>query len=103
MKRNNLKIFTQLSFFIALAIIMVVPLFLLSTTFGENGVPIIRPLVRLTSLLSVFGIPLSIVSMFSRENLAKRIIVFMINVSPLGILVFGLMMEFVDEFLRTAP
>jgi uncharacterized membrane protein len=103
MKRNNLKIFTQLSFFIALAIIMVVPLFLLSTTFGENRVPIIRPLIRLTFLLSVFGIPLSIVSMFSRENLSKRIIVFMINVSPLGILVYGLMMEFVDEFFRTAP
>ncbi|MGX1265630.1 phosphoglycerol transferase MdoB-like AlkP superfamily enzyme [Rossellomorea marisflavi] len=103
MKRNDLKVFTQLSFFIALAIIMVVPLFLLSTTFGENRVPIIRPLVRLTFLLSVFGIPLSIVSMFSGENLAKRIIVFMINVSPLGILVYGLMMEFVDEFFRTGP
>ncbi|MDW4525551.1 2-acyl-glycerophospho-ethanolamine acyltransferase [Rossellomorea marisflavi] len=103
MKRNDLKIFTQLSSIIALAMIMVVPLFLLSTTTGENGVPIIRPLVRLTFLLSVFGIPLSIVSIFSSENLAKRIIVFMINVSPLGILVYGLMMEFVDEFLRTAP
>ncbi|WP_442637316.1 2-acyl-glycerophospho-ethanolamine acyltransferase [Rossellomorea marisflavi] len=103
MKRNDLKMFTHISSFIALAMIMVVPLFLLSTTTGENGVPIIRPLVRLTFLLSVFGIPLSIVSMFSRENLAKRIIVFMINVSPLGILVYGLMMEFVDEFLRTAP
>lgn len=99
MKRNDLKMFTHISSFIALAMIMVVPLFLLTTTTGENGVPIIRPLV----LLSVFGIPLSIVSMFSRENLAKRIIVFMINVSPLGILVYGLMMEFVDEFLRTAP
>jgi len=103
MKRNDLKMFTHISSFIALAMIMVVPLFLLTNTTGENGDPIIRPVVRLTFLLSVFGIPLSIVSMFSRENLAKRIIVFMINVSPLGILVYGLMMEFVDEFLRTAP
>ncbi|WP_231579079.1 2-acyl-glycerophospho-ethanolamine acyltransferase [Rossellomorea marisflavi] len=82
---------------------IVLPLFLISTISGNHVVPIIRPLLQLTFLLSVFGIPLSIVSMFSKENLAKRMIVLVINGSPLGILVYGLMMEFIDEFLRTAP
>lgn len=103
MKRNSLKIFTQLSSYIALAMMIVLPLFLISTISGDYVVSIIRPLLLLTFFLSVFGIPLSIVSMFSKENLAKRMIVFMINGSPLGILVYGLMMEFIDEFLRTAP
>ncbi len=95
--------FTQISFFIAIAMIIVLPLFLISTTLGDNVVPIIRPLLILTFLLSVFGIPLSIVSMFSKENLAKRIIALIVNLSPLGILVYGLIIEFIDEFLRTSP
>ncbi len=95
--------FTQISFYIALAMMIVLPLFLISTISGDHIVPIIRSLLLLTFLLSVFGIPLSIVSIFSKENLAKRMIVLVINGSPLGILVYGLMMEFIDEFLRTAP
>ncbi|MEW5570467.1 2-acyl-glycerophospho-ethanolamine acyltransferase [Rossellomorea marisflavi] len=95
--------FTQISSYIALAMVIVLPLFLIPTISGNHVVSIIRPLLLLTFLLSVFGIPLSIVSMFSKENLAKRMIVLMINGLPLGILVYGLMMEFIDEFLSTAP
>ncbi|MEW4288312.1 2-acyl-glycerophospho-ethanolamine acyltransferase [Rossellomorea marisflavi] len=103
MQRNNLKMFTQISSYIALAMMIVLPLFLIPTISGNHVVPIIRPLLLLTFLLSVFGIPLSIVSMFSKEHLAKRMMVLVINGLPLGILVYGLMMEFIDEFLRSAP
>ncbi|KON84774.1 2-acyl-glycerophospho-ethanolamine acyltransferase [Rossellomorea marisflavi] len=103
MQRNNLKMFTQISSYIALAMVTLLPLFLILTITRDHVVPIIRPLLLLTFLLSVFGIPLSIVSMFSKEHLAKRMIVLVINGLPLGILVYGLMMEFIDEFLRSAP
>jgi hypothetical protein len=57
----------------------------------------------LVFLTSLFAIPLSIISMFSKENSAKRIFALLVNLLPISLIVYALIMEFIDEFLRTAP
>jgi predicted neutral ceramidase superfamily lipid hydrolase len=103
--RKNLKEFTKISFYIALATIIVLPIALFSSTIvlNETLKSIIKGFTLITFLASVFGIPLSIFSMFSKENLAKRIFSLIVNALPISIVGYALIMEFIDEFFRTAP
>ncbi|WP_203333616.1 2-acyl-glycerophospho-ethanolamine acyltransferase [Planococcus beigongshangi] len=94
MKRKDLKLFTKISFYIALAVILLLPISIMLTL---NGLAIF------IFLASVFGIPLSIVSMFSKENLAMRIFSPIINFAPSMLIGYALFMDFVDEFLRSPP
>ncbi|CAG9611831.1 hypothetical protein BACCIP111899_01003 [Bacillus rhizoplanae] len=103
MARKNLNIFTKISFFTALATIIVLPIYTLLRSLDDSVNYIIRVFALLTFLLSVFGIPLSIISMFSKEHLGKRIFALIVNLLPISLIVYALIMEFIDEFLRTAP
>ena len=107
MERKNLNIFTKISFFIALSTIIVIPssIYLSSTSriLDDRILYILDVLTSFVFLASVVGIPLSIVSMFSNENLVKRIFALIVNPLPIGILGYFLMMEFIDEFFRNAP
>ena len=105
MERVNLKVFTKISFYIALAVIIVIPISIFTSmiTFNESYKSIIKMLGLLTFLISVIGIPLSIISMFSKENLAKRIFALIVNLLPISLYIYALIMEVMDEFLRTAP
>lgn len=104
MERKNLNIFTKISFNIAIATISIVFLTIFTSmiTLNGNTVSIINMLALLMFLSSVFSIPLSIISMFSKENLTKRIFSLIINLLPICIILYGLILEFIDEFLRTA-
>ncbi|TYS74461.1 2-acyl-glycerophospho-ethanolamine acyltransferase [Sutcliffiella horikoshii] len=104
MERKNLNIFTKISFHIAIATISVVLLFMVTSmiTLNESIASIMQILVLLIFLGSVFSIPLSIISMFSKENFAKRIFSLIVNLLPICIIVYGLVKEFIDEFLRNA-
>ncbi|KLV29059.1 2-acyl-glycerophospho-ethanolamine acyltransferase [Priestia megaterium] len=105
MERKGLKIFTKISFFTALATIIVIPLslYIASKTSNQSVDSILRVFTSLAFFSSLIGIPVSIISMFSKENLAKRIFVLIINSLPISLLIYALIMEFIDEFLRTAP
>lgn len=105
MERENLKIFTKISFFTALATIIVIPtsLYISSKTSDESVESILRVFTSLAFYVSLISIPLSIVSMFSKENLAKRIFALIVNSLPISLFVYALTMEFIDEFLRTVP
>lgn len=63
----------------------------------------IRMLVLLTFYLSIFNVPVSILSMFSTEKLSKRIFALVVNVLPISLIIYALIMEFIDEFVRLAP
>jgi hypothetical protein len=93
--RKELKIFTNISFFIAIAVIIVIPLSIYTSLPKEFG--------SLTFLLTLLGIPLSILSMFSKENLLKRIFVLIVNLLPISLFSYAVIMDFIDEILRTAP
>lgn len=97
--------FTKISFFTALATIIVIPtsLFISSITSDESVESILSIFILLAFFASLFGIPLSIVSMFSKENLAKRSFALIVNSLPITLFVYALIMEFIDEFLRIAP
>ncbi|CAH2715954.1 hypothetical protein BACCIP111895_03138 [Neobacillus rhizosphaerae] len=105
MERKSLKIFTKISCFIAMATIIVIPIsvYTLSRTSNESVDSIIGVFALLAFLISLIGIPLSIISMFSKQNLAKRIFALIVNLLPISLIVYTLIMEFIDEFLRTAP
>ncbi|PFE01308.1 2-acyl-glycerophospho-ethanolamine acyltransferase [Bacillus cereus] len=105
MERKNLKVFTKISFFTALTTIIVIPtsLFISSITSDESVESILSVFISLAFFTSLFGIPLSIVSMFSKENLAKRSFALIVNSLPITLFVYALIMEFIDEFLRIAP
>jgi hypothetical protein len=92
MERNNLKVFTTISFFIAIVTIMVIPAWLYTS--------VSKGIVIFAFLLSVAGIPLSIVSMFSKENIGKRIFALIVNLLPLSLIVYAFVMELANEFLR---
>ena len=103
-KELNINIFTKFSFYIALATFNGISIFillsLLSITFFQSIVELVLPLIF---LLSVFGIPLSIVSLFSTESLAKRLFSLFVNASPSGVMVYAFIMEFLDEFYQPLP
>lgn len=105
MARQDLKIFTTISFYIALMAVVTLPvcLFLLSTTADNDRAPLVKLIASLAFLISLAGIPLSTLSMFSKENLAKRIFALTVNLLPICLLLYILVMEFIDEFFRTAP
>jgi hypothetical protein len=95
MERNKLNVFTTTSFFIAIVTIVVIPVSI------YTSVP--KGIGTFAFLLSVMGIPLSIVSMFSKENIAKRMFALIVNLLPLGLFVYAFVMELADEILRSAP
>lgn len=101
LERKSLNIFTKVSFFTALVtIIIFVPTFILTS--AENNVgPILGFLLSLAFCTSLFGFPLSIVSMFSKENLIKRFFVLIVNSLPISLYVFALTMEFIRVFFET--
>jgi hypothetical protein len=94
MDRNKLKVFTTISFFIAI-VIVVIPVSLYASLPKGIG--------TFAFLLSTAGIPLSIVSMFSKENIAKRMFALLINLLPLSLFAYAIVMEIANEFLRPAP
>lgn len=94
MKREELKLFTKTSFYTAVAVIFVMPL---SFVLPFKGVAIF------IFLASVFAMPLSIISIFSRESLAIRIFSLIVNFAPSTLIGYGLLMELIDEFLRSPP
>lgn len=86
----------------ALATIIVIPfsLYLSSTTSNNNLGSILRPFALIAFYSSLVGIPLSIISMFSKENLAKRIFALIVNLTPISLIFYALIMGFTDEFFR---
>lgn len=105
MGRIELKVYTLISFRIAIANVIIRPisLWIWSVTSSEILDSIMRVFVILALLGSVFAIPLSIVSLFSKEQLSKRILAFLLNFSPISLIGYALMMEIIDEFLGNAP
>jgi len=105
LERKSLKVFTKISFFTALATIIIMPpsIYTLSRTSYESVEPLLGSFVLLAFIVSLFGLPLSIVSMFSKENLAKRIFALIINSLPVIVVIYGLTIEFIDEFFQVAP
>lgn len=105
MGRIELKVFTFISFRIAIANVFIWPisLWIWSVTSSEILDCIMRVFVILAFLGSVFAIPLSIVSLFSKEQLSKRILALLLNFLPIILIGYTLMMEIIDEFLGNAP
>ncbi|MFL8938044.1 2-acyl-glycerophospho-ethanolamine acyltransferase [Rossellomorea oryzaecorticis] len=95
MDRNKLRIFTTISFSIAIVTIVVIPVTIYASGPNDMG--------TIAFLLSVAGIPLSIVSMFSKENIVKRIVALIVNLMPLSLFAYAFVLELADEFLRSAP
>ncbi|MGD6965619.1 2-acyl-glycerophospho-ethanolamine acyltransferase [Rossellomorea vietnamensis] len=88
-----MKPFTYISFYIALAAL------------GGILLTILTPLsiLAIVLFLTMVGIPFSILSLFSREHIAKRIFALLGNLLPVSLVMYALVMEFIDEFLRAAP
>lgn len=103
MVRRNLNVFTKISFLTAIATIIILPISTLLSSLDDSGNYRIRMLVLLTFYLSIFSVPLSILSMFSTEQLSKRIFALVVNILPISLISYALIMEFIDEFLRRAP
>jgi hypothetical protein len=103
--RKELKVFTFISFRIAIANVIIWPIsfLILSVTSGESLESILRLFVILGILGSVFAIPFSIVSMFSKVQLSKRILSLLNNFLPMILIGYALMMEIIDEFFGNAP
>lgn len=103
MARENLNILTKISFFTALAMSVVLPAYIALKSLDDSVNFMIRVCGLLTLILSVFGMPLSIVSMFSKVHVGKRIFALLVNSLPISLIIYALTMEFIDEFFRTAP
>ncbi|WP_242691103.1 2-acyl-glycerophospho-ethanolamine acyltransferase [Cytobacillus praedii] len=105
LERKNLRVFTKISFFIAMNTIITIPIssYISSKTSNDTIESILGIFKFLTFYASVFGIPLSIVSMFSKENFARRIFSLIVNLAPISILVYAFLIEFMDEFFQTPP
>ncbi|MEK3806154.1 2-acyl-glycerophospho-ethanolamine acyltransferase [Metabacillus sp. SLBN-84] len=95
MEREKLKIFTDISFYIALFALISIP-----CSVYISGLSILGLLAFFATFI---GIPLSILSMFSKESAGKRMFALLVNLLPLSIMVYALIAEFTDEFLRSAP
>ena len=105
MEREKLKTFTTISLYIALVTIIVLPAwYYISASSSNNNISsILPPFPLMAFYLSLFGIPLSIISMFSHEKLVKRLFVLLVNLAPLSLIIYAVLAEFVDGFFRTAP
>ncbi len=105
MDRNSLNFLTRISYFIGwVTVTGIIVLIYTGITSEESANKIddvLRVYVFLTFLLSLFGIPLSIVSMFSKDKLGKRIFAFIVNLSPAIIIMWGFIMEVIREFSET--
>ena len=101
MESKNLKIFTNISFYIAMVKIIVIPISLYTSDKSMDSM--LGMLALLVFLTSLFAIPLCLISMFSKENLAKRTFALLVNLLPIILIVYALVTELIDEFLRTAP
>ncbi|WP_240628618.1 hypothetical protein [Bacillus salacetis] len=53
--------------------------------------------------LSLLAFPVSIISMFSQEPLLKRLFALFGNLLPAGLFFYAVLMDFIDEFFRSAP
>ncbi|TWT13198.1 2-acyl-glycerophospho-ethanolamine acyltransferase [Planomicrobium sp. CPCC 101079] len=97
--------FTTISFYIALftALVFPISIFLSLSTSNESAHSLLAAPVLISSLASLFALPFSIVSLFSKEHLAKRIFAILVNLLPIAIIVYGLTLEVMDEFFRPAP
>jgi hypothetical protein len=93
LERENLKILTTISFFIALVTVLMLLVTLITPA----------KVFALTFPLTLIGIPLSIISMFSRERLAKRLFALVGNLLPVSLFTYAFIIEFIDEFYRAAP
>ncbi|MGG1195709.1 2-acyl-glycerophospho-ethanolamine acyltransferase [Bacillus thuringiensis] len=105
MKRGNLKTFTKISFLIALATISIIPISLCISvlTSNANVEPILKVFISVTFWASLFAVPLSFISMFSKEKLVIRIFALFVNSLPIGLFTYAFIVEFIDEFFQTAP
>ncbi|PEJ59745.1 2-acyl-glycerophospho-ethanolamine acyltransferase [Bacillus toyonensis] len=103
MVRRNLNVFTKISSLTAIATIIILPIYNLLSSVDDSGNYMIRMLVLLTFYLSIFSVPVSILSMFSTEKLSKRIFALVVNVLPINLIIYALIMKFIDEFVRLAP
>ncbi|PFX61591.1 2-acyl-glycerophospho-ethanolamine acyltransferase [Bacillus wiedmannii] len=105
MKREDLRVFTKISFFTALTSITIIPisLYMSVMTSNENIESILKVFISVVFFTSLFAVPLSFVSMFSKENLAKIIFVILGNQLPISLFTYAIILEFVDEFLQTTP
>ncbi|EEL25615.1 2-acyl-glycerophospho-ethanolamine acyltransferase [Bacillus cereus Rock1-15] len=97
--------FTTISFLTALTSIIILPisLYMLAMTSNENVVSTLKVFISVTFFASLFAVPLSVISMFSKEKLTKRIFVLLGNLLPIGLLTYAIILEFVDEFFQTTP
>lgn len=103
MVRRNLNVFTKISSLTAIATIIILPIYNLLNSVDDSGNYMIRMFALLTFYLSIFSVPVSILSMFSTEKLSKRIFALVVNVLPISLIIYALIMEFIDEFVRKAP
>lgn len=105
MDRNSLNLLTRISYFIGWVTVTGIIVFIYTGITSEESAntidDILRFYVLLTFLLSLFGIPLSIVSIFSKDKLGKRIFAFIVNLSPVIIITWGFIMEVIREFSET--
>ncbi|MDG5471255.1 2-acyl-glycerophospho-ethanolamine acyltransferase [Jeotgalibacillus sp. ET6] len=100
MKRKSLAVFTNISFIAALITLSVLPLsfYALSLTTHSGLKTILSTLALIAISISIIGIPLSIVSLFSREPILKRIFSLLVNITPLTVLIAALVIEYINEF-----
>ncbi len=105
MDRNSLNLLTRISYFIGWVTVSGIIVFIyigIASGKSANSIDdILKFYVSLTFLLSMFGIPLSIVSMFSKDKLGKRIFAFIVNLSPVMIVTWGFIIEVIREFSET--
>lgn len=89
--RQSLSIFTKISFYTALmiAIFLAVSVYLFLIATDDSEPSILSFFILLSFLTSLFGIPFSIVSMFSKENLTKRIFILVVNLFPTVFIIYG--------------
>ncbi|WP_283152693.1 2-acyl-glycerophospho-ethanolamine acyltransferase [Guptibacillus hwajinpoensis] len=102
MARDSLNFFTKLSFFTGWVTISGVALFIANGIISDaraSGIgSVLKYYVMFAFLCSLIGVPISIVSLFSKEKLGKRIFALIVNLSPLIVLTVGFIMEVVREF-----
>ncbi len=105
MDRNSLNLLTRISCFIGWVTVTGIAVFIyIGMTSDESANTIddiLRFYVLLTFFSSLLGIPLSIVSMFSKDKLGKRIFALVVKFSPVMIITWGFIMEVIREFSET--
>ncbi|WP_164668860.1 2-acyl-glycerophospho-ethanolamine acyltransferase [Virgibacillus doumboii] len=101
MERESLNIFTKISFFTAL--VTIVSLFLYLGASAGDMESVSSYFAFLAFYGSLFGVHLSVVSMFSKEKFIKRIFALVVNSLPICLYFFAFIMEFIRVFFETPP